>query len=176
MKSILVATDGSEHAEKAVKAAAELASAAGAKLTIMNVQDARPLREMVSHFAEIEFAEQLRAHEEGVPAAAVAMYQGLGPRDAVAVFDGQSSMLRQTLSDSILAQSRNQAAKIGARDIAVVSVDGDAAREIISTAHRIGADLIVVGRRGLSGISELVLGSVSQKVLHHAPADVLTVV
>lgn len=36
-----------------------------------------------------------------------------------------------------------------------------------------GTDLVVVGRRGLSGLTELVVGSVSQKMLHHA--DVLAV-
>lgn len=37
------------------------------------------------------------------------------------------------------------------------------------------ADLVIVGRRGLSGLSELVLGSVSNYVTHHAPCSVLTV-
>jgi len=41
------------------------------------------------------------------------------------------------------------------------------ARDIIDEAHS-GYDTIVLGRRGLSGIREFVLGSVSQKVLHSA--------
>jgi len=41
------------------------------------------------------------------------------------------------------------------------------ARDIINEAHS-GYDLIVIGRRGLSGIMEFILGSVSQKVLHYA--------
>lgn len=41
------------------------------------------------------------------------------------------------------------------------------ARDIINEAHS-GYDTIVLGRRGLSGIREFVLGSISQKVLHSA--------
>jgi nucleotide-binding universal stress UspA family protein len=41
------------------------------------------------------------------------------------------------------------------------------AKDIIDEAHS-GYDTIVLGRRGLSGIREFVLGSVSQKVLHSA--------
>jgi nucleotide-binding universal stress UspA family protein len=41
------------------------------------------------------------------------------------------------------------------------------ARDIINEAHS-GYDLIVIGRRGLSGIMEFILGSVSQKVLQSA--------
>ncbi|MBE9069791.1 universal stress protein [Leptolyngbya cf. ectocarpi LEGE 11479] len=37
------------------------------------------------------------------------------------------------------------------------------------------ADLIIMGRRGRSGLSELLLGSVSNYVMHHAPCSVLTV-
>jgi nucleotide-binding universal stress UspA family protein len=38
-----------------------------------------------------------------------------------------------------------------------------------------GADLIVIGRRGYSGLSELLLGSISNYVTHHAPCSVLVV-
>ncbi|MHC5776415.1 universal stress protein [Nostoc sp.] len=37
------------------------------------------------------------------------------------------------------------------------------------------ADLIIIGRRGLSGINEFLLGSVSNYVLHHASCSVLTI-
>ncbi|RLB86202.1 MAG: universal stress protein [Deltaproteobacteria bacterium] len=39
------------------------------------------------------------------------------------------------------------------------------ARDIVSEAERLDVDLIVLGRRGLSGIKEFFLGSISQKVL-----------
>lgn len=52
---------------------------------------------------------------------------------------------------------------------------GSPGRIICKTARDWKADLIVIGRRGLSGLSELLLGSVSNHVLHHAPCSVLTV-
>jgi nucleotide-binding universal stress UspA family protein len=52
---------------------------------------------------------------------------------------------------------------------------GDPGKLICEVAKTWDADLIVIGRRGLSGLSELFLGSVSNYVLHHAPCDVLTV-
>ncbi|WP_414541952.1 universal stress protein [Nostoc sp. CCY0012] len=52
---------------------------------------------------------------------------------------------------------------------------GEPSRTICEVARSFQADLIVLGRRGLSGISEFFLGSVSNYVLHHAPCSVLTV-
>ena len=52
---------------------------------------------------------------------------------------------------------------------------GEPSRIICDMAKNWEADLIVIGRRGRRGISELFMGSVSNYVLHHAPCSVLTV-
>lgn len=52
---------------------------------------------------------------------------------------------------------------------------GDAGRMICEVARNWPADLIIVGRRGRVGISEFLLGSVSNYVLHHAPCSILTI-
>jgi len=52
---------------------------------------------------------------------------------------------------------------------------GSPGRTICDLASDWGADLIVMGRRGRSGLTELILGSVSNYVLHHARCSVLTV-
>jgi nucleotide-binding universal stress UspA family protein len=52
---------------------------------------------------------------------------------------------------------------------------GSPADVIVDEAEDSGADLIVVGTRGLHAGRRLLLGSVSTKVVHHAPCDVLVV-
>ena len=52
---------------------------------------------------------------------------------------------------------------------------GDAGSAICDLAKGWEADLIVIGRRGRTGLSELLLGSVSNYVLHHAPCSVLVI-
>ncbi|WP_416667777.1 universal stress protein [Egbenema bharatensis] len=52
---------------------------------------------------------------------------------------------------------------------------GEPAVWICELARTWNADLIVVGRRGHQGIKEIVLGSVSNYVIHHAPCSVLIV-
>jgi nucleotide-binding universal stress UspA family protein len=54
-------------------------------------------------------------------------------------------------------------------------VYGNPARRICQIARQWNANLIVIGRRGRSGLSEILLGSVSNYVLHHAPCSVLIV-
>jgi nucleotide-binding universal stress UspA family protein len=53
------------------------------------------------------------------------------------------------------------------------TVSGDASHEILVEADRFGADLIVVGSRGLTGFEGFVLGSVARNVAHHASRPVL---
>jgi nucleotide-binding universal stress UspA family protein len=50
---------------------------------------------------------------------------------------------------------------------------GDPGKVICMIAKDWGADLIVMGRRGRTGLSEMILGSASNYVLHHAPCSVM---
>ena len=52
---------------------------------------------------------------------------------------------------------------------------GDPGKLICTLAKTWNADLIVVGRRGLSGLNELLIGSVSNYVFHHTPCHLLTI-
>ena len=53
--------------------------------------------------------------------------------------------------------------------------EGDPADEIVRVAKDEGYDLIVVGHRGLSPVKAFLLGSVSNRVVSHAPCSVLVV-
>ena len=53
--------------------------------------------------------------------------------------------------------------------------EGDPAHVIIDVAGEQGADLIVVGARGSTGLRRFMLGSVASKLAHHAPSSVLIV-
>ncbi|MGB7413547.1 MAG: universal stress protein, partial [Thermosynechococcaceae cyanobacterium] len=52
---------------------------------------------------------------------------------------------------------------------------GSPGRTICDLAQHWEADLILMGCRGRAGLSQLVLGSVSNDVMHHAPCSVLVV-
>lgn len=63
----------------------------------------------------------------------------------------------------------------GVRSVRTVVEPGDPADVIIRAAEEWNGDVIVVGNRGMASATRFVLGSVPNKVSHHAPCDVLIV-
>ena len=53
--------------------------------------------------------------------------------------------------------------------------EGDPADAILDVAEERGADLIVVGNKGMTGAKRFLLGSVPNKVSHHAPCSVMII-
>ena len=80
----------------------------------------------------------------------------------------------RTESGKILDKCKQNAEKSGVK-IETVIAEGDAASNITGYTEKEGFDLIVIGSRGLGKFKEMVLGSVSNKVLHHSKASVLIV-
>ena len=59
--------------------------------------------------------------------------------------------------------------------VETIARQGDPADAILDVAEEKGADLIVVGNKGMTGTKRFLLGSVPNKVSHHAPCGVLII-
>jgi nucleotide-binding universal stress UspA family protein len=143
--SILVGTDGSEAAGAAVTEATRLAAALRARLLIVSVY-------------ESPAAEPRLSHEHQVPAQD--SQWSVGPREEVL---------------KVLEQAAATAGDAGVANVETIARQGDAADAIIDVAEDHACDLIVVGNRGLTGAKRFLLGSVPNKISHHAPCSVLIV-
>jgi nucleotide-binding universal stress UspA family protein len=86
------------------------------------------------------------------------------------------------ITDSAVAEDHAvEAAQIAlkqgltSKQIHALSERGDPATALVRVAEERGGDVIVVGSRGMSSPSRFLLGSVPNKVSHHAPCDVMIV-
>jgi nucleotide-binding universal stress UspA family protein len=76
---------------------------------------------------------------------------------------------------NLVLDSAAAAAKGDGIEVQTHPVEGDPAEGILSVAEETKADLIVVGNKGMSGARRFLLGSVPNKVSHHAPCSVIIV-
>jgi nucleotide-binding universal stress UspA family protein len=142
--SIVVGTDGSETAGKAVREAADLATRLGAGL------------ELVSAYEPVS-RQRLKEEARQVPED---MQWMVSPREEV---------------ETTLREAKEMVESMGVREVAIHAREGDPADAILDVAEERGSDLIVVGNKGMTGAKRFLLGSVPNKVSHHAPCSVLIV-
>jgi nucleotide-binding universal stress UspA family protein len=76
---------------------------------------------------------------------------------------------------AMLEEAKADAATGGVEQVETFARQGDAADAILDIAEEQRSDLIVVGNRGMTGAKRFLLGSVPNKVSHHAPCSVLIV-
>ena len=76
---------------------------------------------------------------------------------------------------ALLEAARNEARAAGVEAVETFARQGDAADAIVDVAEEQRSDLIVVGNKGMTGAKRFLLGSVPNKVSHHAPCSVLIV-
>lgn len=133
-EKILCAVDGSQQGLKAAQAASELAAKLGSDLTFLTVTKELKLTEEVKRFMEIE-------HLTGSPQYVI-----------------------DELTDRVLTQAKECAVRCGVKKARTEVKVGNPARAIVAYAERSGADLIVMGSRGVGDVEGLLLGSVSHKV------------
>ena len=143
-RHILIPTDGSQLAHKAVVHGLSLAKAVGAKVTALtvepsfNVYDVPASRVHLMSAAFEEYAKHAKAH-----------------------------------SASILNGIADDAKVAGVQCETVQVVQDHPYKAIVATAKDRGCDLIVMASHGRSGIAAIVLGSVTAKVLTHTTIPVL---
>lgn len=142
---ILLAADGSECGQKAALHAARLSEQFNAKLSVVHV-----------------FTPPLAAS----PLATGELATGVDPT----IIDQWASASHQTVEEKIAALYKPA-------DVAYAfhREFGDPSEAILRVAESEKVDLIVLGSRGLSGIKEFLLGSVSNRISHHAHCPVLIV-
>lgn len=138
--SILVGVDGSEHADAALAQAIDLATAEGARLTLLSA------------------------------------WQPLTTWYAV----GMVPIVTDELFNSIEAEARHGLEAAQHRVPAAVPTEallvrGSATQAILDQVARGEHDLAVLGSRGRGTVTAMLLGSVSQSVLHHSPVPTMIV-
>lgn len=156
-QKILVALDHSETSKHAFEQAMFLAKATQASLMLLNVVS--PVGTEAG-YPNLVFPIGDEVHL-------------MAQTDTLQIYLQQWEAARQEDLARVKSCSEEaNAAGIYTKDMQAV---GDPAKQICLQARNWGADLIVMGRRGRSGLSELLLGSVSNYVTHHAHCSVLTV-
>lgn len=144
--SVVVGTDGSETAERAVRQASELARDHGARLVIVTAfEAAKPGSTPVV------------ADENQVPE------------------DLRWMLTDRSQAEERARNGRAIAAEVGTERVTVQAIEGAPGDVLLEAAADYGADCIVVGSRGLTATLHAVMGSVASSVAHHAPCDVLIV-
>jgi nucleotide-binding universal stress UspA family protein len=171
-KSIVVAVDGSDPANRALKVGAELAGISDAKLHLVYVVDSNnmEIRKDLRHMTEVEhIADPVHLNLESRSDAPVNLFKSINEASA------ESQRTFYLLAEYIVKQAKIVAKEAGAKDIETSIEIGNPAERILSFAKRHDSDLIVTGRRGLGAFKSLVLGSSSQKITQHAECSCLTV-
>jgi len=170
--NILVATDGSEHAYKAVATAANLASKYDAKLIILHVLMHGKVPEGFRRMAEVEhLMDRVRpqvTEVSNVPSTLAATLHNMESGISEHRF-------YEFLGNNIIADSRRIAAENDAKNVVTKITEGNTASRIVQYAKDENADLVVMGTRGLGEIKGMLMGSVANKVMQLAECPCMTV-
>jgi nucleotide-binding universal stress UspA family protein len=144
-QNIVCAVDGSDHAERAAQAAAELAAKFGSKLVFVTVTKELKMSDSVRRYLEVER------------------------------ISGGLEYVLDEMTEEILEKARKAARAAGVENFKTEVKIGHPARTLVQFAERLHADTIVMGRRGHGDVEGALLGSVSHKVSALAGCTVVTV-
>jgi nucleotide-binding universal stress UspA family protein len=145
-KHVLVPTDGSDISAKAVAQAIEIAKSMRARVTAFHA------------YPEYH---------------AVVLFEYVGPIDVMSRRDYLAAA--KSTADRYLAKVINAAIAAGLEADGVATASDYPHEAIIKTARKKKCDLIVMASHGRKGVSGMLLGSVTHKVLTHSAIPVLVV-
>ena len=155
-KKIIVAVDTSETSKEVFAQAIELAKLTQGKLMLLHV---------------------LSPEEENsplpIPPNMTELYPAAGNELTLETWHEQWKIFeRQSLE---MLQNYGKEAKQQGIEVEYRQISGNPGKQICKFAQQWQADIILIGHRGLTGLTEMLLGSVSNYVIHRAPCSVLTV-
>ena len=139
---IVVGTDGSPTALRAVSKATALAKAVGAELVIVSAFNNRA--------------------PSGVAAAGIAL-------------DSSWVAAAQTGAESVAKEAAEKAKADGVITVSYQAVAGDPSEVLLQVTTEQGADLLVVGSKGMQSTARFLLGPIANKVSRKVPCDLLIV-
>jgi nucleotide-binding universal stress UspA family protein len=148
VRRVVVGFDGSANAKRAVGFVGTLRPPPGGQVTLITTVD-RP----------------------AVPSQALALG---GVRAAVAAEVKRLNVQRVARAKKELARAAATLTPAGWR-VRTVVTSGDPLRDLLAAVNSAGADLIVIGARGVSGMRHLLLGSVAEGALNRSPVPILVV-
>ncbi|MGB5636031.1 MAG: universal stress protein [Waterburya sp.] len=150
INKILVAVDRSQNNQSIFNSALSLAQTTGASLMLLHVMSKTeadyPILPTYTYYPIVDDHEYNAYHKQ------MTEYKQWGVN---------------------LLQNLTQEASLAGIETEYTQLSGDPGQMICELASTWSADLILVGSRGLKGLKEMFLGSVSNYVTHHAPCSVL---
>jgi nucleotide-binding universal stress UspA family protein len=153
LKKIMVGLDNSQLSLAAMEEAIVLAKAYGAELRLVHV---------------------LTDYEPGAPQR-IAYFDGYHhPAMSQSMLEAYQKGWNKFAEDyRTWLEDKVQTVSLTGLDLSSEIRLGDPSRELCAMAKEWQADLIVMGSHGRSGIMEMLMGSVSNYVMHHSPCSVL---
>lgn len=166
---ILCPVDGSDHADKALDLALDLADKYGAELHLIHALMLSANSKELQRFAQIEGLAK-RVTDEATRMRAIEGRLDLGIAD-----EPISPRVLTEVGQKVLDNAAEDAREKGVNVKGAYLVNGDAAKRILDCIREKDIDCVIMGSRGLSDLKSLFMGSVSHKVANHAPCTCIAV-
>lgn len=145
MKKVLIALDYNPTAQKVAETGYSLAKSMHAEVILFHVVSD------ISYYSSIQYSP-------------IMGYTGIPMDDAGMVQIVDEKELKKE-AENFLDRSKKH---LGDDNISILTAEGDCADSIIKTAHDLHVDIIVIGSHSMRWLEKILMGSITEKVLHHS--------